>query len=456
VIVDPAQRLIELLSAILTNASPRAAKVAVAFSGGVDSMLLLAALARSRRLFARVRALHVNHHLLPEADEWAVFCRSAARRLRVPCEILSAEGKPRQGDSREEWARGARYAALSKVLEPGELLVTAHHANDQAETLLLQLLRGAGVAGLAGMPAIAPLGRAWIARPMLALTRAEIATAARDAGLDWIEDSSNADEKIARNYLRRRVLPVIVERWPAAVSVLSRSAQHLADARKLLDEQAAADLALAADGIGLSATALRKLPFLRRKNLLRHWIATSGARVPETSRLAELAGPMLSARHDALPSVAWQGARVSRVLGRYELTLTDGGRKSHEPTATLAARRNNRLIDWRWRKSRSLATPEAVLSLTRDPYGPIDLDRLPAVLQWRPREGGERIRLDARGSRSLKTLLQAARVAPADRSRWPLLFSGDTLIIAGDRWAAASVCATAKSKARARLAVKFL
>jgi tRNA(Ile)-lysidine synthetase-like protein len=270
VIVDPAQRLIELLSAIATNASPRAAKLSVAFSGGVDSMFLLAALARSRRRFARVRALHVNHHLLPEADEWAVFCREAARTLRVSCDVLHARGSPSQGESREEWARGARYAALSKVVEPGELLVTAHHANDQAETLLLQLLRGAGVAGLAGMPAIAPLGRAWIARPMLALTRAEIEAAARDAGLCWIEDSSNADEKIARNYLRRRVLPAIAERWPAAVSVLSRSAQHLADARKLLDEQAAADLALAADGIGLSATALRKLPLLRRKNLLRH------------------------------------------------------------------------------------------------------------------------------------------------------------------------------------------
>jgi tRNA(Ile)-lysidine synthase len=321
---------------------------------------------------------------------------------------------------------------------------------------LLQLLRGAGVPGLAGMPALAPLGPAWIARPMLALTRADIEAAACTAGLRWIEDTSNNDEQIARNYLRRRVLPSIAERWPAAVSVLARSAQHLADARTLLDERAAADLALAADGPGLRVTALRALPLQRRKNLLRYWIATSGARVPETSRLAELAGPMLAARHDAQPSVAWLGARISRSQGRYELTLIDAALTARQSNSRRTADRDDRTIEWRWRKSRSLTTPDAVLSIERDAHGPIDLDCLPAVLQWRSRAGGERIQLGAHGSRSLKALLQAARVAQADRARWPLLFNRDVLVIAGDRWVAESVRATAKSSARARLAVKFL
>src|SRR5688572_2524813 len=205
-------------------------RVVVAFSGGVDSTWLAYALARQRRKLASLRLVHVDHRLQAASAEWARHCARVARGLRLPLLVLRANIERKRGESPEAAARAARYALLAQSLEPGEVLVTAQHRDDQVETLLLQLFRGAGVAGLAAMPRIAPFGPGHIARPLLDISRREIEAAARAAKLHWVEDPSNRDVRFSRNFLRHRLLPSIREHWPGVDRALARTARNLAEA----------------------------------------------------------------------------------------------------------------------------------------------------------------------------------------------------------------------------------
>ncbi len=431
---DAVARLIELV-----GAGPR---VAVAFSGGVDSTVLAHALSKQRRRLRRLRLVHVDHGLQAASGEWSRQCARVARAWRVPFVGLRANIERARGISPEAAARDARYALLAAAMEPGEVLVTAQHRDDQVETLLLQLLRGAGVSGLAAMPAIAPFGPGCIVRPLLDVSRAELEAYARAHGLAWLDDPSNLELRFARNFLRHRVLPVIREQWPGADRALARSAAHMAEARELLGTVAAADLASAADGDALNAAALRRLPLARRRNALRAFIARAGVELPETARLQEISRAMLDARADAQPEVRWNGAVMRRRLGRVEL--------SHQMPAAQQDREQN----WNWRRQArlQLGSDGAQLQLIDDAAGPIDLALLPARLIVRTRRGGERLR-PSRGARlqDLKKLLQAGRVPAEQRARMPLVFDGERLIAAGDRWVDASVRATAASARRARL-----
>jgi tRNA(Ile)-lysidine synthase len=411
----------------------------VAFSGGVDSTALLAALADGARL--PLRALHVNHGLHPGADSWSAHCQTFARRLRVPLKIIAIDVPRTRGASLEAQARDARYAALACELHAGEILLTAQHADDQLETVLLQLLRGAGLAGLAAMPPLAPFGAGWLARPLLERSRAELAAWAARHKLDWIEDATNADERLDRNYLRRQVLPRMRSRWPACARALGRSARHAAQAQRLLEELGRADVNKAADGAALSVTALRALSRERRVNALRVWIGAAGWPLPDARRMNELAGPLIDARADAKPAVAW-GALVAR---RHADRLA-----AHPAPAALP----DGELTWAWRKRRKLALPLELgtLALEADVRGPIDLALLPEALTVRWRRGGERLRPRGGGpSRALKSLLQEARVPPAERARLPLIFAGAQLIAVADRWSDASIHARPRAARRARI-----
>ncbi|MEZ5473995.1 MAG: tRNA lysidine(34) synthetase TilS [Steroidobacteraceae bacterium] len=420
----------------------RRLRIAVAFSGGIDSTALLAALAAQRALLRSLRAVHVNHHLMPHANEWAVHCQRFARTLRVPIELLDAAVSTDAARSLEERAREARYRLLAGVLQRDEVLVIAQHADDQAETVLLQLLRGAGVAGLAAMPAVARLGTSYLVRPLLTVRREQIERYVRTRGFAWIDDESNTDPERSRNFLRHRVMPVLNEHWPGAVRTLSRSARHLAEAQQLLGERARADWALAADGAGLAVVRLRALSPARRKNLLRAWIVASGYRVPDSARLAEIAGPLLTARQDSQPEVAWSGALVRRAADRLEL---------HRPAEPLAGARE---LTWNWEFGRPLALPDqrGSLIVQSDPLGPLDADRLPATLVVRPRQGGEMIRPAPRARRrAVKNLLQEAGLTSAQRFALPFLWHDGQLVAVGDRWSDASVQAWRGTRRRARL-----
>ncbi|MGH8229124.1 MAG: tRNA lysidine(34) synthetase TilS [Steroidobacteraceae bacterium] len=419
---------------------PRVA-LCVAVSGGLDSTALLTALASLRGVRRQLRAVHVDHGISPHARAWAAHCRALAERLGVPLTVLAVGVRRVRGGSLEAAAREARYAGLERELAPAEVLLTAQHADDQLETVLLQMLRGAGLPGIAAMPPVAQFGRGRLARPLLRFERADIEAFARRRALEWVEDESNGDERLDRNYLRRQVIPALRARWPAASRAVGRTARHAAEGQRLLDLLGSADAARAAIGAALSIRALHALGPERRRNALRYWIARSGHPLPDTRRLEELAGPLLEARPDAHPQVAWAGT----VAERDGNLLTLGA--SADPVALEPH-------EWPLRgvPVLELAPGLGRLELAQDRHGPIDLEALPDTVSVRSRRGGERLRPRRGGpSRTLKALLQEARVARVERARIPLVCAGEQVLAAGDLWVDARIQAGAAARRRGRI-----
>lgn len=276
-------------------------RCAVAWSGGLDSTVLLHALHAGRGAI-QARAIHVDHGLQAAATQFRRFCAGTARRWHVPLEVLQVKVRVPRGASVEETARQARRAALLGALRPGELLLTAQHADDQLETVLLALLRGAGPRGLAGMPAVMSIEGVRLLRPLLEFARADIAAYARAHRIEWVEDPTNSQERFDRNYLRARVLPALRERWPAIARTTARSARHCAVAAAALEAAAARDLEAAADGAGLSIAVLRRFSAARRAAVLRAWIQRAGARAPNERHLLQVEA-MMAARRDAHPEL---------------------------------------------------------------------------------------------------------------------------------------------------------
>ncbi len=398
--------------------------------------------ARGKGERPRVRAVHINHGIHPNAAKWASHCRALGRRLGVEVRVLTTRIERTSGVSLEAAARDARYALLAGELKPGECLLTGHHEDDQLETVLLQLFRGAGVAGLAAMPATAPFAGGWLARPLLSRSRAELEMWARSHALSWIDDDTNADESLDRNYLRRRVLPLIRQRWKGIGSAVARSARHAAEAQRLLDSIARTDVERASSGAALFVPSLRALPPDRRRNALRFWIMQRGARVPDTSRLDQLAGPLIDARPDANPTVMWGDVTATRHADLLDLGV------AHGRVATPSD------IEWLWITAPRLDLGAAggTLELKADPHGPIDLDLLPERVTVSRRSGGERLRPRRGGPRrTLKSLLQESHLPIAQRSRLPLVFSGVRLLAVGSLWVDESIQVSAGTRRRARL-----
>lgn len=329
--------------------------------------------------------------------------------------------RPEAGESLEAAARRVRHGEFARALSPGEMLLLAHHRDDQAETVLLRLLRGAGVHGLAAMAPVRPQGAGMLARPLLDVPRRAIDEYARRHGLVWVEDPSNQDAGFDRNFLRLQVLPRLAERWPGADATLARAAENASEAAWLLDELAAEDLAAVAAGSRLRLEPLRALSPRRQRNLLRYWIRAAGREVPDRARLEAGLDALLRAGSDRLPELVWPQGRIRRYRG--ELYLAQSG-----PPAPL------RPI--RWDLSAPLPLPDGRLEavpamgegLRADLAGRADVS-------VRPRLGGERCRLAGRShSQSLKKLLQEAGVAPDERGRLPLLYVGERLAAVADRW----------------------
>ena len=427
----------------LAGSRPR---VLVAFSGGLDSTVLAHSLASQRGKLSSLRLVHVDHGLQAASVDFRKHCVRQARAWGVPLVSLEAKVSQTRGESLEAAARDARYAQFAQVLAPQEILVTAQHRDDQVETLLLQLFRGAGVAGLSAMPSKAKFARGQIVRPMLDLSRGVLEAYARSRKLSWIEDPSNATTRFSRNFLRHEVLPKLRGRWPGLDESIARSATHMAEAATLLDVVARRDLTQAVDGDGLRVSALRALPASRRRNALRAFIARAGVELPSTAKMMEIAGSLLVARADAQPEVNWRGCVMRRRAGRLELQVIS----ENSPETRL----ETVLKSWHWNQEREFIVNGAgdSIALVDDARGPLDLDKLPTRIDVRPRQGGEKLRPGAKARmQSLKKLLQGARMPVEQRARLPLLFAGDHLIAAGDRWIDVSIAATVKSRRRARL-----
>jgi len=281
-------RLSAALEECLSTLHPPVSGYCVALSGGLDSTVLLAALvaARAARSLPPLRAIHVDHGLHSDSAHWAGCCAAQAAALGVPLEQVKVDARAGRGESPEAAARAARYAAFAERMVPGELLLTAHHADDQLESILLQWLRGGGVRAVAGMPAIARFARGWHARPLLGFTRDELQDWADSEYLQWLADPSNLDPRFDRNYLRLEVLPAIRRRWPAAARTVGRVAGHAAEMLRMEAEIARADHALAADGRTLSLERLGLLPEARQRWVLRAWLRALSLPVPAVATLA--------------------------------------------------------------------------------------------------------------------------------------------------------------------------
>ncbi len=404
---------------------PAGTAVCVAFSGGLDSTVLLHGLTRLRyeNQDLAVRALHVNHHLHANCTVWAEHCRAKAENWSVPLAVLDVQVAGQRKLGLEAAARSARYAALLAALHPDEALATAHQLDDQAETVLLRLLRGSGPLGLAGMAACVRRAPGWLWRPLLGIDRPALVAYARRHGLDWLEDPSNTSCVPDRNYLRNELLPVLRQRWPAASQLISRGAGLAAEASSLLDDLAALDLGSVATGQCLDCTSLRRLSPARARNVVRYFIRREGLQPPNALRLATGLDQLIHARADANPILAWGGASLRRYRGKLYLCVDEelGGDSA---------------LPWNGRETLDLGSNGSLnLVVARD--GGLSERVLDIPLTVTYRRGGERLRRAGHAHKqSLKKLFQATGVPPWVRARIPLIYAGKELVAVADWWLA--------------------
>jgi tRNA(Ile)-lysidine synthase len=353
---------------------PLRARAAVALSGGVDSVVLLHLL-KDRG----VSAVHVHHGLSPNADAWAQFCRKLCRQWDVPLTVKRVR-VAKAGEGPEAAARAARYGVLKK--SAFDVVLLAHHIDDQAETVLMNLLRGAGVAGARGMPAAGRLGRKRLLRPLLEVSREDILAYAREQGLHWVEDESNADETLTRNFVRRRLAPLIASRFPAWKASVARAARHFSKQE------------------------------IRAEELLRAYLRERGLKSPSEAKLVEMLKQLTS--RGARTLVEHEGMRLRVYRGRLCV----------EPAAPEAP-----FAPLRWQGERRLAIPALGGELRFRRSRGSGIDAKHKSLLVRLRAGGERLQPDPRRPRrTLKNLFQEAGVPPWQRERLPLLFSGEALV----------------------------
>lgn len=369
-------------------------------------------MARLRReLSAPLGVVHVDHGLQPDSGAWARHCADACGRLGLPLRSLQVDAKPGKGESPEAVARARRYAAIDAALAPGAMLLTAHHRDDQAETLLLQLLRGAGVAGLAGMPLLRAWGDKWQCRPLLDVARGELHAWGERAGLSWIEDPSNAQLAADRNYLRHRIIPDLLARWPGALESIARSAGHCADAAELAGLQTDRDLASAVGGGAreLQLAPLRQYSDAQQRAVLRHWLAAAGAPPLSARRLADARQQLLHGRSDAAIRIVWQGWQLRRFRDNAWLLADSHPTPSHTPIA--------------WTGD-ALELPDG-LGVVRRVARPGGID----PQRWRDgcvevvfRQPGLRCQPAGRqGSRGFKAIMQEAGIPPWQRPVVPIV-----------------------------------
>ena len=399
------------------------ASLLIAYSGGVDSHVLLHL---CQRLELKLRAVHVHHGLQPQADDWTQHCQGICAGLGVDLAILRVDASAGSGESPEDAARKVRYAALLRELRPGEVLLTGHHANDQAETLLLQLMRGAGAAGLAAMPALKPFGAHWHGRPLLEVSRADVLAYAKQQSLHWIEDPSNANTDFDRNLVRQQILPLLHARWPAVEHSIGRSAALAQESLELIEALAAIDLAAVstAEAGVLSITRLQTLSRARQINLLRYWLRLQAGRSPARNQLLQLVDSLVPAADDAAPLVRWGATELRRFQQRLYLLSAF----TEDLTALVTP--------WDGKSSIRLGK-QIQLRVQMDCAVGLDRRLLDENLSLRFRQHGERLQVSGKlHHQQLKKLMQEAGIPPWQRGRVPLLYVNDELACVCGYWLA--------------------
>lgn len=428
----------------LLSAMPPDAPIGIAFSGGLDSSVLLDAAVRVAGAH-RCVALHVHHGLSPNAERWLMHCEATARALGAGFDAERVDLRREAGVSIEAVAREARYRALDAMCARHGVaaLWLAHHADDQAETVLLQLLRGAGVAGLAAMAPHRIEGAAAVprVRPLLHLLRAQLERYARSRGLRWIEDESNADTRYARNALRHDVIPSLTIHFPGFRDALARTAAHAATAQRLLDDLASIDLRTITrdDGRTLSREALLALDGPRAMNAMRGWMRSSGLQAPSAARLTDMLRQLREARAEHALRIEHAGRRLrlyrDAIYWESGDPDTSSGAGADDPAVpTIKETKGTSTLVWRGEEVWRLPQWRGSLVFVPVPRGEMSADAVPeallesAPLAARPRMGGERMRrAPGAPARTLKNLFQESGV-PAWQRDVPLIYVGDRLL----------------------------
>ena len=409
----------ERVAAELIPLLPAHSSIMVGLSGGVDSVVLLHILHKlSARYSWHITALHVHHGISPNADQWSDFCTDLCVRLNITLHIERVDIAPLRQHGIEAAARRLRHAAFAE--QSSDFIALAHHADDQVETLLLQLLRGAGVRGTSAMSQFvnraATTGS--IVRPLLNCSREEIMAYATAHQLHWMEDESNADDSYPRNFLRHRILPLLEERFPAYRTTVARSAQHFAEATLLLDELAEQDAGQAIVGGTLEVEILQRLSHIRAKNLLRYFLHNLGVQLPQTVQLNDMLNQLSHARDDAAVCIVFGEHEVRRYRGKAYVLHALGG---FDRELVLAWSGESKL-DWPALNSRLRFRYTDGSGISREKI-------LQAPVTLRLRKGGEMLRPGLKASnRTLKNLLQESHIPPWQRDRLPLLYCGEDLV----------------------------
>lgn len=393
----------------------------IAYSGGVDSHVLLHVCQQLRLIKPnlKLQAVHIHHGLSSQADSWAQHCQKVCISLAIPCQIIYVDAKAKLGESPEAAARQARYQALANVLLANDYLLTAHHQDDQAETLLLQLLRGAGVTGLAAMPMATSFHTGQLIRPLLDFSRTELLTYAEQHSLSWIEDESNQQLHFDRNYLRQQIIPVLKQRWPQSVRTIARSATHCAAAAELNTTLAELDLAVCLHHTAsLNIDKLMQLTIMRRQNVIRYWLQTLSLDIPNTVHLQQLEATVLLAAKATMPKLQF----AKTVLRRYRNMLYA------DTTQELPA-----VPNMFWDLMHPLVLPNKLGSLAVTWQQGQGLRQLTEAelgqIHIRGRRKGELFHPVGRsGKHPLKKLLQEWGVPPWQRQAIPLICCADQIL----------------------------
>lgn len=394
----------------------------LALSGGVDSIVLLQILYHlSQRLSFRLSALHVEHGISPHARQWTDFCQDYCNNLGISLAVFHLSIKKQPQESLEATARRARYAVFNKI--SADFIVLAHHLDDQVETLQLQLLRGAGLRGLAGMPIMRrlnPVGTVKLLRPLLTISRDSIQDYAERNELKWVTDESNSDTTYHRNFLRHQIFPLLEQRYPAYRETITRTSRHIGEAIQLLDVLAENDRQWVMVAGDIHVEQLRKLDFLRAKNLLRYIFSQHDIIQPSTLKLEEILRQLWTVKPDN---------HLHLIFGEVEIRLFKNVVKLL-PKAKSLDQEQDQLFYWHGEPNWQIEQLDGVIKWSNCIGAGIDSKKLmenPVIA--RLRKGGERFQPNCkRPRRSLKKFFQEAAIPEWERNNLPLLLSGDRLV----------------------------
>jgi len=403
---------------VISALPPETERVYIAYSGGIDSHVLLQ-LASQTEFKSKITAVYVHHGLQEEADSWAQHCEQVCQVLDVKFKFLKVNAKKSNGQSPEEVARDARYSALKNLLAKNDVLLLGQHREDQLETVLLQLFRGAGVQGLSGMPLTKAIGNGILCRPFLNTPKQVINNYAIENGLNWVEDPSNKNDDFDRNFLRNTILPQLRQRWPAIDKTVARSARHCANAFNITEDLANNLLSKLYEKQDqtLNITHLLELDIDKQHLVIRQWFSCLKLRMPSEKNLQRIINEVVLARSSANPEVQGQGYCIKRYRHKLFCLI---------PKPELA------LIEQQWPKNQKILNlnDEQQLQLIESDAGILKSLWLNSVISLRFRKGTEKIRLPGRsGHHTLKKLYQEKGIPPWERNDIPLIYINNNLAV---------------------------